>query len=120
VQIVTGTPGALTQINIETQKPLTVASPRQSELREQTVPGARAVATLFDTAHAAASSESKSKTTFTGLIFIDGARATDAEMKSLDAKQIESVEVLKGVAAEQLYGPGAANGVITIKTKRVK
>jgi len=120
VQIVTGKPGELTRINIDTRKPDGVLSSRQREPRQRSSPGLEAVATLLDTGHAAASTESKSKTTFTGLIFIDGVLSTDAEMKAIDRKQIESVEVLKGVAAQQLYGPGAVNGVITIKTKRAK
>jgi TonB-dependent SusC/RagA subfamily outer membrane receptor len=31
---------------------------------------------------------------------------------------IESIEVIKGAAAEQLYGPRAAHGVISITTKK--
>ena len=59
-----------------------------------------------------------SKSAFTGLIFVDGVRATESQMKSLRAEQIESVDVIKGAAATALYGdPQAANGVITIKTK---
>jgi bla regulator protein blaR1 len=59
------------------------------------------------------------KNAFAGLIFIDGTRASDGQMKALDRTQIESVEVLKGAAAVAAYAePEAANGVITIKTKR--
>jgi hypothetical protein len=58
------------------------------------------------------------KPPFTGLIFIDGVRATDAQMKTLRADQIESVEVIKGAAAALYSDPQAASGVITIKTKR--
>ncbi|HEY5060577.1 MAG TPA: M56 family metallopeptidase, partial [Gemmatimonadaceae bacterium] len=62
--------------------------------------------------------KSPSKTAFTGLIFIDGVRSTESQMRSLGPTQIESVEVLKGAAAAQEYGTDAAKGVIVIKTKR--
>jgi TonB-dependent SusC/RagA subfamily outer membrane receptor len=39
-------------------------------------------------------------------------------MKALDVDRIESVEVLKGRLAEWYYGGRAAEGVITITTKR--
>jgi len=120
VQIVTGQPGELTRINIDTRKPDGVVSSTSPQRRKRAEPGLEAVGTLFDTAQSAAPMATKSKTSFTGLIFIDGVRSTDAEMRALDPKQIESVEVLKGVAAQQLYGPGAVNGVITVKTKRAK
>lgn len=53
------------------------------------------------------------------LVIIDGVRATEAEMKALNPDDIESVSVVKGAAATRLHeDPAAANGVITIKTKR--
>jgi hypothetical protein len=60
-----------------------------------------------------------SKTAFTGLILIDGVRSTESQMRALGPTAIESVEVLKGVAAAQEFAdPAAAKGVIVIKTKR--
>jgi TonB-dependent SusC/RagA subfamily outer membrane receptor len=70
-----------------------------------------------------ADSAAKSATTktnkppFTGLVFIDGVRVPASRVDSLDRKEIESVEVLKGAAAVTQYGPDAANGVILIKRK---
>jgi TonB-dependent SusC/RagA subfamily outer membrane receptor len=39
-------------------------------------------------------------------------------ISELDPNRIERVEVMKGAAAELLYGAGAANGVIRITTKK--
>jgi TonB-dependent SusC/RagA subfamily outer membrane receptor len=39
-------------------------------------------------------------------------------MIDLDAVNIESIEVIKGEAVKQLYGDRAANGVVTITTKK--
>lgn len=48
---------------------------------------------------------------------IDGViQASDAQ--DLEALDIESIEVLKGAAAAELYGERGANGVIQITTKR--
>ncbi len=59
------------------------------------------------------------KAPFSGLIFIDGVRATDSQMKALARDQIESIDVIKGAYAAQEYNnPEAAKGVIAIKTKR--
>jgi len=55
---------------------------------------------------------------FTGLVLIDGVRSTNAAMKALDPKQIETVEILKGAGAVAEYGTDAATGVIVITTKR--
>jgi hypothetical protein len=67
----------------------------------------------------AAAVKTPSKAAFTGLIFIDGVRSTESQMRSLGPTQIESVEVLKGAAAAQEFAdPAAASGVIVIKTKR--
>ena len=50
---------------------------------------------------------------------IDGERLSDgdARLKSLDPKEIDSIEVLKGAAAASLYGEAAKDGVIRITTK---
>jgi len=62
---------------------------------------------------------SMNKPSVPGLIVIDGARATETQMRALDRRQIESVDVLKGPYAAQHYGDLAgANGVIVITTKR--
>jgi beta-lactamase regulating signal transducer with metallopeptidase domain len=53
------------------------------------------------------------------LIFINGVKATYADVKALNVNAIESVEVLKGAAAARAYAdPAAANGVIVIATKK--
>ena len=51
------------------------------------------------------------------LIFIDGRRATKAEMDALQPSGIVSVEVLKGEAAVREYGEAAKDGVIKVTTK---
>ena len=61
----------------------------------------------------------RGRPTFQGLIFIDGVRATESNMKALDKSRIEAVDVFKGPAAKLLYpDPKAAEGVIEIRTKR--
>lgn len=51
------------------------------------------------------------------LIFVDGVKATEAAMK-MPPDRIERIEVIKGAAAEKLYGPEGAKGVIHITTKK--
>ena len=52
------------------------------------------------------------------LIIVDGAIMNVGNLDELGGLDIESVEVVKGAAGASLYGTRAANGVITIKTKR--
>jgi hypothetical protein len=52
------------------------------------------------------------------LVFIDGARSDAAAMRALGPERIEKVEVIKGPAAVQRFGPEAAAGVVQITTKR--
>lgn len=52
------------------------------------------------------------------LIIIDGTIMNVGSIEELGAMDIESVEVVKGAAGASLYGTRAANGVISIKTKR--
>ena len=40
------------------------------------------------------------------------------DVNSINSTSIESIEVIKGAAASSLYGPRAANGVISIKLKK--
>jgi TonB-dependent SusC/RagA subfamily outer membrane receptor len=52
------------------------------------------------------------------LIIVDGVIMSDPpSVKDIDPKLIESVEVLKGDAAEASYGSRATNGVVIITTK---
>lgn len=54
------------------------------------------------------------------MYIIDGVMLAPGTMVAgLDPKGIESVEVIKGAAAETLYGSRAANGVIRITTRRI-
>jgi beta-lactamase regulating signal transducer with metallopeptidase domain len=56
---------------------------------------------------------------FDGLLLIDGVKADASAMSALDPKKIESVEVLKGAAAEKLSSdPAARNGIIMVTTKK--
>ena len=51
------------------------------------------------------------------LYVVDGV-ILGSSMVDIDAMDIESIEVLKGAAAASLYGARAANGVVSIRTKR--
>jgi TonB-linked SusC/RagA family outer membrane protein len=51
------------------------------------------------------------------LYIIDGV-LTENGMADINSEDIESIEVLKGAAASSLYGSRAANGVVSIITKR--
>jgi TonB-linked SusC/RagA family outer membrane protein len=53
------------------------------------------------------------------LIIVDGV-ITRFSIADIDAQDIESIEVLKGAAASAFYGSDAANGVLSITTKRGK
>lgn len=55
---------------------------------------------------------------FEGLIFIDGVKSSSAAMNALGPNKIAGVEVIKGTAAETLYGPEGAKGVIKITTRK--
>jgi TonB-linked SusC/RagA family outer membrane protein len=52
------------------------------------------------------------------LIIVDGAAMNVGSLQELGGLDIESIEVVKGAAGAALYGTRAANGVITIRTKR--
>lgn len=52
------------------------------------------------------------------LIIVDDAVMNVGSLEELGGLDIESVEVVKGAAGASLYGTRAANGVITIRTKR--
>ena len=52
------------------------------------------------------------------LIIVDNVIMNVGSLAELGGLDIESVEVVKGAAGASLYGTKAANGVITIKTKR--
>lgn len=51
------------------------------------------------------------------LFIVDGV-LTENGLADINAEDIESIEVLKGAAASSLYGSRAANGVVSIMTKR--
>jgi hypothetical protein len=119
VEIVTGPLGAPTRINIQRRKrPFTTAS-GDSDRVQRTALTREGTARQTDTVSALTPLATTNKAPFTGLVFIDGVRSTMSQVKALDQRQIESVEVLKGAYAAQEYGdPEAAQGVIVIKTKR--
>lgn len=52
------------------------------------------------------------------LIIIDDVIMNVGSLQELGGMDIESIEVVKGAAGASLYGTRAANGVITIRTKR--
>jgi hypothetical protein len=51
------------------------------------------------------------------LIIIDGVPSMEATVKALDPGSIESISVIKGLAAVREFGPDATGGVIRIVTK---
>lgn len=56
-----------------------------------------------------------------GVIYlVDGVRASQEKLSTLNANTIQSVSVFKGLEATALYGPDAVNGLISIVTKPVK
>ena len=87
-----------------------VGGPRRiniSTLRARNI----AVATTVLIAKDAASSSEQP------LLLIDGVRSDLATLKTLDRSRIAGVEILKGPAAQQVYGDAAKNGVIVVTTK---
>lgn len=52
------------------------------------------------------------------LYVIDGILIDSNSLKLIDAKKIESVNILKGNSATALYGSRGANGVVILKTKK--
>ena len=52
------------------------------------------------------------------LVIIDGKRSTTEEMKALDPKAIDHINVLKDKSATEVYGEEGKNGVIDITTKK--
>ena len=51
------------------------------------------------------------------IVIIDGKKSTEAELKAMDSKKIESVTVLKGKAAKD-YTDNPNVGVLIVKTKK--
>jgi bla regulator protein blaR1 len=54
------------------------------------------------------------------LVIIDGEVAENFELNGLNPDEIESIEVIKGDAAIEVYGDKAANGVVVISLKSEK
>jgi TonB-dependent SusC/RagA subfamily outer membrane receptor len=52
------------------------------------------------------------------MYIVDGVVLAAGSMPDVAPDRIESMEVVRGAAAEKLYGARAANGVIVVKTKR--
>jgi TonB family protein len=52
------------------------------------------------------------------LYIIDGKEASEEEKKKLDPNSIESINVLKGKSAKDMYGEKGNNGVIEVRTKK--
>lgn len=62
---------------------------------------------------------SKPRTNFNGLLIVDGVETESSKMSAISPDKIQSVEVVKGVAATTKYtNPLAANGVIVITLKK--
>ena len=54
------------------------------------------------------------------LVFVDGAEKDTAFLRRLDADRIESIEVIKGKTAREVYGDRAQSRVILVRTKQKK
>lgn len=52
------------------------------------------------------------------LLVVDGAIVPSGFLSSINADDIESINVLKGVAASTLYGSDGSNGVLVVTTKK--
>jgi len=61
---------------------------------------------------------SKSAEPFDGLLIVDGVKTDAAQLSKISPSSIQSVEVIKGAAAEKAYGTEGAKGVIRITTKK--
>lgn len=82
-------------------------------LRGEGTPGEGAVSVLLR----GATSINTSGRSNEPLYVVDGV-ILGASMVDIDALEIESIEVVKGAAAAALYGSRAANGVVSITTRR--
>lgn len=72
------------------------------------------------TSNPPSSAEAKAFVSGTGqspLVIIDGAQSTTTALANLSRDRIESVEIVKGVAATARYGESGINGVILVTTK---
>ncbi|MFN9100151.1 MAG: TonB-dependent receptor, partial [Gemmatimonadaceae bacterium] len=58
------------------------------------------------------------KQKFEGVVMLDGVPADESVLRTLPPDRIERIEVIKGAAAEKLYGPKGAHGAIVITTKK--
>lgn len=58
------------------------------------------------------------RTNSTPLYVVDGVPLSDFEEGDLDMDEIQSVEVLKGRSATELYGNRGVNGIVVITTKK--
>lgn len=56
----------------------------------------------------------------TPLYIIDGCVSSDTEFATVNANDIESIEILKDAAAQAIYGARASDGVILVTTRRGK
>jgi beta-lactamase regulating signal transducer with metallopeptidase domain len=93
------------------------ANPKQNEVFIVTRDGSAArsgVRTVTGVAIKPTAKDSSAQPMF----LIDGVKATKADMDRLSPSAIESVEVIKGVAATTSYGADGVNGVIKITTKK--
>lgn len=52
------------------------------------------------------------------IFILDGKPITDLQLEQISPDDIDRIEVLKGGAAERLYGPDAANGVVSVFLKK--
>ena len=58
-------------------------------------------------------------TKYDALIIIDCKKSTAKKFSKIKHENIESVNIIKGIDAVNLYGKKAKNGVVIIKTKNV-
>jgi hypothetical protein len=67
--------------------------------------------------HSAATAIAPGMTQVPLLFVVDGVRLQRDQVPSLTADQVSKVQVIKGHAALQQYGPDASYGVVVITTK---
>ena len=66
----------------------------------------------------AAKEASKEKSSFSGIVYIDGMESSKERMDNLNPDRISSMNVYKGNEAIAKFGEKGRNGVIEIKLKK--
>jgi TonB-dependent SusC/RagA subfamily outer membrane receptor len=95
--------------------------PRDTTGRSPALPGGTVVKPRYDSVRVLSPGGSAQEAGTAGskpLVIIDGVISESGDWRNMvDATDIEKIEVIKGKAAEAVYGPRGSNGVIRITLK---